>query len=42
MRSITSISLSKETRDKLVLLGKKNDTFDQIIIQLLETAKLEN
>jgi len=32
----TSISLQKETRDKLATLGKKDQTFDQIISDLIE------
>ena len=35
----TTIKLDKKTRDKLALLGSKDDTFEDIILMLLE--KLE-
>ena len=34
----TCISLQKETRDRLANLGKKDQTFDQIISFLIEKA----
>ncbi len=33
---ITCIQLSKETRDKLAELGKKKDTFESIIVNLMD------
>jgi len=37
MESIrTTLSVSKETRDKLASIGKKNQSFDDLINQLLE------
>lgn len=35
----TTIELSIETRDKLKELGKKGETYDEIIRRLLELAK---
>jgi len=35
----TTIELSKETRDRLKKLGKKGETYDEIIRRLLELAK---
>ena len=35
----TTIELSKETRDQLKELGKKGETYDEIIRKLLEPAK---
>jgi hypothetical protein len=32
----TSIMMSKETRDRLADIGKKKETFEQIIIKLLD------
>jgi hypothetical protein len=32
----TSIMMSKETRDRLAEVGKKKETFEQIIIKLLD------
>lgn len=34
----TSIQISVETKDRLNQLGLKGDTYDQIIIRLLEKA----
>ena len=39
--SKTTITLSKETRNKLATLGKKDQTFDQIISKLLEGENLK-
>lgn len=36
----TSISINRETRNKIARLGKKGQTFDEIIRELL--AKWEN
>ena len=32
----TAIRVSKETRERLALLGSKRDTYDQIIQKILE------
>jgi len=39
MAEITTIQLSKETRDQLKELGKKGETYDDIIRRLMEKAK---
>lgn len=36
MKEITSIPLKKSTRDRLNELGKKGQTFDELICLLLE------
>ncbi len=36
MAKITTMSLSKETKDKIALLGAKGDSFEQILLRLLE------
>ena len=36
---ITTIQLSRETRDQLKELGKKGETYDEIIKKLLELVK---
>ncbi len=36
MESITTIQLTKETRDKLLELGKKRETYDDLINRLIE------
>ncbi|MFZ1076763.1 MAG: hypothetical protein WAN47_04960 [Nitrosotalea sp.] len=36
MSSFTTIALSHKTRDKLAALGKKDQTFDEILNFLLE------
>jgi len=36
----TSISLQKETRDKLANIGRKDQTFDQIISNLIKKAEI--
>lgn len=36
---ITTIQLSRETRDMLKELGKKGETYDEIIKKLLELVK---
>ncbi len=38
-RERTTIELSKETRDQLKELGKKGETYDEIIRKLLKLAK---
>jgi predicted CopG family antitoxin len=35
---ITTIQISKETREKLADMGKKGETYDDIIKKLIETA----
>jgi predicted CopG family antitoxin len=35
----TTIQVSKETREKLADMGKKGETYDEIINKLIETAK---
>jgi len=37
----TTIELSKETRNQLKELGKKGETYDQIIKKLIQLAKHE-
>lgn len=39
---MTSIQVKPETRDKLADLGKKRETFDEIIERLIEMAKQGN
>ena len=36
---ITTIQISRETREELKELGKKGETYDEIIRKLLKTAK---
>lgn len=36
---LTTIQLSKETRDELKNLGKKGETYDEIVKKLLKSAK---
>lgn len=35
----TTIAISKETREKILEFGNKNDTYDDIILRLYESAK---
>ncbi len=37
--SQTTIQISKETREKLKKLGRKGQTYDEIIKNLMETSK---
>ena len=37
--SLTTIQLSKETRDELKKLGKMGETYDDVIKRLVNTAK---
>jgi len=32
----TTVTISKETRESLASLGKKDDSFDQIILKLIQ------
>jgi predicted CopG family antitoxin len=36
---LTTIQISKETREKLAEMGKKGDTYDEIIQRLLKLAE---
>ena len=36
MRDITTVKLSKKTRDRLAELGRKNETYENIIVRLME------
>ncbi len=36
MERITTIQLTKETRDKLLEVGKKRETYDDLINRLIE------
>jgi hypothetical protein len=38
-KKITTIKVSKETRDKLAELGNKGETFDEILQKLLKHYK---
>lgn len=40
-REITTIPVSKGTRDKLKSLGIKGETYDEIIARLMEVARYE-
>ena len=37
MRGITTVKLSKKTRDRLAELGKKNETYENIIVRLMDS-----
>ena len=37
--SQTTVQISKETREKLKKLGRKGQTYDEIIKNLMETSK---
>ena len=39
MTEVTTIQVSKETREELRELGKKGETYDQLINRLIETAR---
>lgn len=39
---ITCVQLSKLTRDKLAEMGKKSDTFEDIITNLMEKSGSQN
>ena len=39
---MTSIQVKPETRDRLAEIGKKRETFDEIIDRLLKTAEKGN
>lgn len=35
----TTVQISVETRDRLMALGKKGDTYEEIILELLNSMK---
>ncbi len=39
MAEITTVKVTKKTREKLVELGKKNETYEEIIDRLIEFYK---
>ncbi len=39
MTAVTTIQIGKDTRDELRELGRMNETYDQLIHRLIETAK---
>jgi hypothetical protein len=39
MHDVTTIRLSKDTRDNLAKLGSKDDTFDSIVRKLIEQVE---
>lgn len=41
MSSLTTIAITHKTRDKLAACGKKDQTFDDIVNDLLEKAGLQ-
>jgi len=40
MTNITTVKVKRETRDRLVELGNKKETYDQIINRLIDFYKL--
>ena len=40
MAKLTTIAVSKETRERLAALGSKNDTYEKIIQKILRGEKL--
>ncbi|MFH1240467.1 MAG: hypothetical protein V1672_04605 [Candidatus Diapherotrites archaeon] len=38
-KGVTTIQMSPQTRDKLKELGKKGETYEDIILKLLKSAK---
>jgi hypothetical protein len=36
MQSITTIQLTKETREKLLEIGKKKETYDDLVNRLID------
>ncbi|GFO96341.1 hypothetical protein ig2599ANME_0529 [groundwater metagenome] len=41
-KDITTIQISKSLRDRLKELGKKGETYDEIIERLLQLADIKN
>jgi hypothetical protein len=39
MKEMTSIAISKKTREQLLELGRKGQTFDEIIQELLKSQE---
>ncbi len=37
---LTTIQISKVTRDELRLLGRKGETYDQLLVRLIELARM--
>jgi hypothetical protein len=37
----TTIQIMQSTRDKLVAIGKKNETYDQLILRLIKESDLK-
>ena len=37
--SVTTIQINKATRDQLRQLGRKGETYDQVVLRLIEMAK---
>ena len=42
MRNLTTIAISKETRERLASLGSKNDSYEKIIKKILEAKSWSN
>jgi len=40
MSALTTIPLRRETRDRLKELGKKGETYDDVVVRILEQAEL--
>ena len=40
MSALTTIPLRRETRDRLKELGKKGETYDDVVLRILEQAEL--
>jgi hypothetical protein len=40
MSTLTTIPLRRETRDRLRQLGRKGETYDDVVIRILEQAEL--
>ncbi len=38
-RDLTTIQISKVTRDQLRKLGRKGETYDQVLLRLIEIAR---
>lgn len=39
MSAVTTIQIARDTRDELRAVGRKNETYDQLIHRLIETAR---
>jgi len=40
MSTLTTIPLRRETRDRLKQLGRKGETYDTVVVRILEQAEL--